>query len=290
MRSQPNEALLQAYVERLSIPRDPFENPDNLNQTLLYIESLLSQWGYASQRHPFTYEGQSFENVSFSYSSNTHAQKLLIGAHADAVPGCPGADDNASGLAGLLEIARCLADQPAAKAVEFVVFNLEEYGMVGSRHWVRRYAKSNTSPAGMLSLEMIGYISEEEQSQKLPFFLKPFYPHKGNFIALVGDSSSNHLLSKATTAFNRVPQLNLQSLSVPFRGLVLPETRLSDHSPFWDAGIPALLVTDTSFFRNPYYHSPQDIPEKLNIPFMAKVVEGVLKLIEDFAENPKMPR
>ena len=130
----------------------------------------------------------------------------------------------------------------------------------------------------MISLEMVGFTAKAKGTQKLPLPLRPFYPDTGDFLALVGDDVSSSLLALARSAFRKVPRLPVETLTVPLHGWLFPETRLSDHAPFWDAGYPALLVTDTSFFRNPHYHLPSDRLETLDLEFLAKVTEGIVNL------------
>ena len=136
---------------------------------------------------------------------------------------------------------------------------------------------------GMLSLEMVGYASQAKGSQKMPFFLKPFYPEVGNFIGLVANTGSKLLLEKVRKIFQEVEGLPVESLILPANGWIFPDARLSDHSPFWDKGFPALLVTDTSFYRNPHYHSREDQIETLNFDFLAKVTEAAARTVWELA-------
>ena len=283
---QASPEKLRRHLEAVARPRDLFENPAGLLAVQQYIEDELRSYGYKTEKHPFSFQGQKFENVlARTGRAQTPAppKRFIIGAHFDAVPGTDGADDNASGVAGLLEAARLLAQSPAADSIDFLAFNAEEYGMVGSGRYVRDHCqgKNRAGILGMISLEMIGFTSQKKGSQQLPSVLKPFYPDTGNFLALVGDGGAKKLLKTAAKAFQTVPGLPVQMLTVPVKGWLFVSTRLSDHSPFWDAGIPALLVTDTSFFRNPHYHLDSDKPATLDFGFMAKVTEGVCRLAAD---------
>lgn len=279
----PNEPVIKTDADRLkkhlatvAKPRDPFENLETLQKIQSYIERELCSYGYETKKDSFSFQGREFENLIACFPSD-RLSRFIIGAHFDAVSGTDGADDNASGIAALLEAARLLAGTRMAGTIDFLAFNLEERGMIGSAHYVSTLKKSGIKPAGMLSLEMVGFTSQEKGSQKMPLALRPFYPDIGNFLALVGDRQSKDLLRKAKPAFQKVAGLAVETLSVPAKGWVFPETRLSDHSPFWDAGIPALLVTDTSFFRNPHYHTPADRLETLDLEFLARVTEGVAR-------------
>ena len=282
MTSPPVErsslSRIQTHLNRIACLRDPFENRKNLLTVQHYIESELYSYGYMVKKDFFEFEREEFSNIIAGRIKPDKTPRFIIGAHFDAVPGTPGADDNASGVAALLEAARCLAHSPANQYTEFVAFNLEEYNMAGSKAYARKLKKKKIPVLGMISLEMIGYVSHEKGSQKIPLPLKPFYPSTGDFIALVGDGQSKQLLKQAEMAFKKIPGLNSEALTVPMRGILLPEVRLSDHSPFWDEGYPALLITDTSFFRNPNYHSPQDTLDTLDVAFIQKVTDAVIQL------------
>jgi len=288
---KPSADELNKHLAAISRPRDIFENRTTLLEIQSYIESELKTYGYRIEKQAFTFQGAELENL-IAYEEGPRTEpRFLIGAHFDAVPGSYGADDNASGVASMLEAARLLKGTEAAKLIDFIAFNAEEYGMVGSTHYVEALKHSggvmhkrrmsggqSATIKGMISLEMVGYTNDQKGSQKIPLFLKPFYPDAGNFLALVGDGKSMNLLKKAKDAFKRVKGLPVETLMLPARGWIVPETRLSDHSPFWDKGYPALLVTDTSFFRNPHYHTPEDKVETLNLEFLNQVTEGVVAL------------
>ncbi len=277
-----DRSRLRTHLAALSRPRDAFQNPGTLKEIQGYIHQTLEGFGYKIEKCPFSFRGESFENLIAMRHPAQRSPYLLIGAHFDAVAGTPGADDNASGVAALLEIARLVAEEPCAHRIKFIAFNVEEYGMVGSSFYAKQLKKRGEPIAGMLSLEMIGYTSNLKGSQKLPLMLRPFYPDTGNFLALVGDAGSKTFLDRAKKFFGQVQELAVETLSVPGKGWLLPETRLSDHSPFWDEGFPALLVTDTSFFRNPHYHSPGDRVETLDLVFLSRVSEGVCHLAASF--------
>ncbi|MDP3919296.1 MAG: M28 family peptidase [Candidatus Omnitrophota bacterium] len=277
---EADTSLLKKHLENISQPRDLFENPEGLAAIETYIREELISCGYDTRPIPFEFQGRTFHNLlARTRTADPKSARFIIGAHFDAVPSTPGADDNASGVAGLLEAARLLATFDEVAGIDFIAFNAEEYGMVGSSHYVRQLQENKTSLRGMLSLEMIGYTSREPNSQKLPIFLKPFYPSTGTFIALVGDNRASALLKQTKAAFKTVEGLHVEALKVPAKGRLIPECRLSDHSPFWDAGYPALLVTDTSFFRNPHYHGPGDRIDTLDLDFLTRVTEGVVRTV-----------
>jgi Zn-dependent M28 family amino/carboxypeptidase len=198
----------------------------------------------------------------------------LLGAHYDAVPHTPGADDNASGVSVLIELARLFAQQPAYHPVRLVAFDLEEYGMVGSIAYAQELRQQGESLRLMLSLEMLGYVDATPGSQSYPPGLEALYPDRGDFIALVGEVDNMNDLLHLSQAF-RVVDIPCEHLPVENRGLALPATRLSDHSSFWDQGYPAVMVTDTSFLRNPHYHLTSDSIDTLNLKFLAGVCQGL---------------
>jgi len=274
---KPSLANIRKHLEIISRPRDIFQNRGTLLEIEEYIKSEFQSYGYALEIQPSPFEDETFNNV-IARSRSLSSSRFIIGAHFDAVPGTPGADDNASGVAALLETARLLANTEAASKIDFITFNAEEYNMIGSSFHVNKLKANKQTLIGMLSLEMIGYTNSRKGSQEIPLPLKPFYPNVGNFLALVGDWNSKPLLKQAENAFKKVNGLPVETLRLPGKGNLLPAARLSDHSPFWDAGYPALLVTDTSFFRNPHYHTSQDRLETLDLEFLSRVTEGIVRL------------
>jgi Zn-dependent M28 family amino/carboxypeptidase len=213
----------------------------------------------------------------------------VIGAHYDAAAGTPGADDNASAVAVQLEVARqvaALRGNPALKfEVVFVSFALEEppaYGTrhMGSRVYARQAAERGERIDGMICLEMVGYACREPGCQSYPFPLMFFgYPTAGDFIGIVGNFASRVLARRISDSFRENPDLPVIRLTVPLNGWVMPAVRLSDHAPFWDAGFPAVMITDSAFFRNPHYHLPSDRPDTLDCRFMAELVESIFMFL-----------
>jgi Zn-dependent M28 family amino/carboxypeptidase len=206
---------------------------------------------------------------------------VIVGAHYDSIPGCPGADDNASAVAALLEVARQLRPQIERQAdsmtarLQFVAYDLEESGLFGSWRHAQALRQQRTPLRGMISLEMLAYTDHRPRSQHLPAALVGRYPDVGNFIGVVGNEASRELFETVLGGLGSVPGLPVESLLAPAMGRVLPESRLSDHSSFWDVGYPALMVTDTSFYRNPHYHQASDTAATLDYPFLEKVTAGV---------------
>jgi Zn-dependent M28 family amino/carboxypeptidase len=279
MQVKVDPAALKKNLQVIVGERNPFSSPHRLAQVEDYVEREFKDYGLAVESHFFKYSGKTYRNIIGRLGGGDKASLIVLGAHLDSVEGTPGADDNASGLAVLLEAARLLANLKARSQTLFCAFNLEEQDMIGSGHFVRKLKSEEAKVEGMISLEMVGYTDRRPGSQKYPIGLKWFYPDHGDFIAVVGNFRSTSFLRKIARLMRETPGLPVETLLVPGNGGLIPESRLSDHSPFWDAGYPALLVTDTSFFRNPHYHRPSDTLETLDLEFMAKVCEGVVRAI-----------
>jgi hypothetical protein len=261
--------------------------PENLRRTAEYIQSFYESIGVPVRLEPYQYQDLPVANVvaelSFGEQPSRH---YLIGAHYDSVTGTVGADDNGSAVAVLLEAARelkILAEHDTLELrVTFVAFALEEppvYGtrFMGSRVYAAKAKRERLSLDGMICLEMVGYSCREPGCQHYPFPLMFFgYPKQGNFIGIVGDFGSRSFSREVVKGFRQNRELPVVSLSVPWRGRILPAVRLSDHASFWDEGFPAVMVTDSAFYRNPYYHLPSDTMEKLDLDFMAEVVKSLV--------------
>lgn len=257
--------------------RSPFSGQEHLAAVASFVETELRSYGLDIENDFFTWEGETFRNIVARYPVKQNTPLIIVGAHLDSVAGTPGADDNASGVAVLLEAARILSQMTLPTQVLFCAFNLEEFNMIGSTAFARKLKAAETKVAAMIALEMVGYTDSRPGSQKLPVGLSRFYPDRGDFIAVIGNWRSNALLRKFAAGMRQVGALPLETLSVPGKGMVIPAVRLSDHSPFWDLGYPALMITDTSFYRNPHYHGVTDSLETLDIDFMAKVCEAIVR-------------
>jgi aminopeptidase YwaD len=275
---------LRGHVQSIHFDRSPYDRYQELEQVAEYIYRNFQTYGLQVTREPFQWEGRPFCNIIADKRGTISPEKVIIlGAHYDSVPGSPGADDNASAVAVLLEVARSVSVVPLGATVKFIAFTLEEYGYVGSTAHARKAKKEGTKIEGMISLEMVGFTAP---TQNYPFYINPkYYPSVGDFIGIVGNKRSEALLNKVRASLkNHIPRLPAEFLTVPGNGEGLEEVRLSDHSPFWDQGFPALLVTDTSFLRNPNYHLPTDTIETLDFEFMQKVAGGMYYSVVDLAK------
>jgi len=258
-----------------------------LNKTADYIRSEFGKYGYTVLDQPYEVEGHTYKNIFVEIKGEKPPEKVLvIGAHYDTVMGTPGADDNASGVAGLLELARLLSDRAFDKTVQFVAFTLEEppffrSGLMGSQVYAKSLKQKGIDVEGMICLEMIGYFTDEAGSQLYPLpFFRWMYPAKGNFIILVSNIRSKNFLKSVKNAFKKGTDLPVESLSAfP----LVPGIDFSDHRSFWKFKYDAVMVTDTAFYRNPQYHGIGDIPGILDYERMAKVVLGLKSSVEELA-------
>ncbi|ACI22003.1 MULTISPECIES: M28 family peptidase [Thermodesulfovibrio] len=271
---------LKNIVQSISIPRHGWYNYEVLSSVANFVEEKFREYGYIVEINEFSYNGKEYKNIIATLKGiNSNKDWLLIGAHYDSAIGSPGADDNASGIAVMLEVARIIRKSPIAERIKFVAFTLEEPQafdlkfIIGSSQFVKKFKKLGHRYKALI-LESVGYYSDVKGSQKLPAFTKG--PDVGNFLGVVGNGKSNTLLELFEKVKEYVPSINLITYKAPMNGWLALETRFSDHAPFWDAGFQAVMLTDTAMFRNPYYHTSQDTPDKLNFPFMEDVTKALL--------------
>ncbi len=267
---------LQNHLTQIVRDRDPYLATSGHFYVQQYIRQQLKQWGDV-ETHEFQLRGKTHQNLILNLPvENSRKQKppILIGAHYDAVPGTPGADDNATGVAVLLELARIFAAQPASYPLRLVAFDLEEYGLLGSAAYAAQLRQQQQPLRLMISLEMLGYCDSKLGSQRYPAPLERFYPNRGDFIALVGSLPTIPDMVRLKRSI-RQDGTACEWLPVPNRGLILPQTRLSDHASFWDRGYRAMMVTDTAFLRNPHYHQASDSIETLDLDFLTGICQGL---------------
>ena len=249
-----------------------------LNDAAAYIRNEWTAQGYEVEAQYYQANGVKCENLEISRTGKTKPQEIiLVGAHYDTVEGSPGANDNASGIAALLELSRFFATIETERTLRFVAFTNEEppffFGsQMGSAVYAKRAKARNENIRLMISLEMLGSYSDKPGSQSYPPFLRHFYPDRANFIAMVANRASRRELNQLVTAFKAHSDFPVESLAT-FE--FIPGVAWSDHLSFWREGYPAAMVTDTAFYRYEAYHTAKDTPEKLNYPAMAKVVEGL---------------
>jgi Zn-dependent M28 family amino/carboxypeptidase len=277
---------LTAHLEHLSVKlgERSIYLPKNLKAAEDYVFECFARLGYKPRRQSHTYLRREVSNIVAGEPAA--GGYYILGAHVDTVAGTPGADDNASGVAVLLETARLARSLPPPRPWTFIGFTCEEppafaTPYMGSRVYARQARKQGDNILGMLCLEMVGYYSVEPNSQELPLSLRLLgYPTTGNFLGLVGDGRSKPLLRRLEAAIKGGCGLPTVSLAVPLGGqLLLPEVRLSDHASFWDEGYPAVMLTDTAFLRNPHYHGPGDVMANLDLEAMTDLVLGLVNFL-----------
>ncbi|AFZ45066.1 peptidase M28 [Halothece sp. PCC 7418] len=278
------KARLHEHLQQIVRDRHPYFSSGGHFYVQQYIREQFQKWG-ALETHDFEFQGETHHNYVLNLPAENGSEKppILVAAHYDSVPGTPGADDNGTGVAVLLELMRVFSENPLPIPLRFIAFDLEEYGMVGSEVYAQQLKENNEKIRLMFSLEMLGYCCQEPDSQDYPPLIDRFYPHTGNFIAFVGNLATTQE-SRFFTRQMRHSGTPSEWLSVPFSGTMIPETRLSDHSPFWDQGYKAMMVTDTSFLRNPHYHQPTDTIETLDLDFLTGVCEGLIFGLQQFSK------
>lgn len=251
-----------------------------------YIEKTFQAAGYAVASQHYVVNGKTVRNLEAVLPGIAAAgETVVIGAHYDSVAGSPGANDNASGVAALLEVARLLARDKPARSVRFVAFVNEEPPFfyteeMGSRVHARHARKRGDNIVAMLSLETIGYYTDAKGSQHYPLLFSPFYPDAGNFIAFVGNLASRDLVQACLASFRGRTAFPAEGIAAPgwMAGI-----HWSDHWSFWREGYPAIMVTDTALFRYAHYHDRSDTPDKLDYERLARVVAGLAGVTRDLA-------
>ncbi|QHL87773.1 M28 family peptidase [Nibribacter ruber] len=261
-------------------PRN-YQNVDQLNQTANYLISVFSQYTPSVSVQEYTVDGQVYKNVIASFGME-HTKRIIVGAHYDVCGNQEGADDNATGVVGLLELARLLKGQQLNHRIDLVAYTLEEPPYFRTEHMgsyvhAKSLAETKADVFGMVSLEMIGYFKEEKKSQTYPVgILSWFYGNRGNYITLVNKFGAGAFAKSFSREFKASNQIKTKKFTGP---PALPGIDFSDHLNYWQFGYSALMLTDTSFYRNKNYHEPTDTLETLDLPKMALVLDGVYQAL-----------
>jgi len=266
----------------------------NLKASARYIEKVVTESGYKVNRQEYRVKDAQVENLQWELTGARNPEEIiLVGAHYDSVSGSPGANDNASGVAALVEISRLLETESLSRTVRFVAFVNEEppffqTDKMGSRIYASRSRQRGEKIVAMLSLETVGYYSDEKGSQKYPFPFSFFYPDTGNFIAFVGNVSSRTLVREAIELFRRNTAFPSEGIAAPgwFIGIGWSDNWSfwkEGYPAIWKEGYPAIMVTDTALFRYQYYHSQQDVPDRIDYERMARVVVGISQIIRELS-------
>lgn len=287
----PIREKLHQHVHHLAGQIGPrvLAKPESIEATLAYITSQWTEMGFEVRRETYeSADGPAVNLVVERPGTRQGSDVVLLGAHYDTVTQTPGADDNASALAVLLEAGRLLKNYTGRKTLRLVAFACEEapymsLGSMGSQYHARQ-AKQRGDKVVMLCLEMVGYFRDELNSQQVPItipkFLHWMFPKRGNFLAAIGNLGSWKLNWDFRRGFKQAARLGLFSICLPEK---IHEIRRSDNSSFWDQGYPALMLTDTSFLRNPHYHQSTDTPDTLDYDAMTQVTLGVTAALQKLA-------
>jgi Zn-dependent M28 family amino/carboxypeptidase len=282
---------LHGHVRQLTVDigsRSVYEY-DKLEATKEYIVSRLKAFGYIPSLQTYTYSGRKYSNVIASIrGAKLPDETVIIGAHYDTVFGTPGADDNASAVATLLEIARALKGFSLDRTLKLIFFVIEEPPVFRSEHmgsyvYAKEAKARNENIKSMISLEMLGYYSNEKDGQTFPFpMMSLIYPSTPNFIAVVGNLSSRNLVRKVKNSLrtgSRIPVETLTAFSF------VPGVDFSDHRSFWKMGYPAIMITDTAFYRNPNYHTEADTIDTLDFDNMSDLLRGLIQAAKDLTDS-----
>jgi Zn-dependent M28 family amino/carboxypeptidase len=259
-----------------------------LEAAALYVEGALRDAGYPVNDQVFTVENRAVRNVEAAIAGSALPDEIvLVGAHYDSVSGSPGANDNATGVAGLLEIARLLKSRAPERTVRFVAFVNEEppffqTGDMGSQAYARRARERGERIVAMISVETIGYYDDGEGTQRYPPGLGAFFPDRADFISFVGNTASRKLVQRSIGSFRTHTRFPSEGIAAP---AWIPGIGWSDQWAFWQEGFPAIMVTDTALFRYGAYHTVADTPEKIDYARTARVVAGLARVVADLASR-----
>ncbi|MBI3919564.1 MAG: M20/M25/M40 family metallo-hydrolase [Betaproteobacteria bacterium] len=251
-----------------------------------YIERTLASFGHSVETQRFAAAAGEVRNVEVEVKGAARAAEIIVvGAHYDSVFGAPGGNDNGSGVAAVVELARLFRDHRPGRTLRFVLFVNEEppfykTAEMGSRAYAARAKERRENIVAMFSLETLGYYSDRRGSQRYPFPLGFFYPDTGNFIAFVSNLRSRPLLHEVIASFRRHAEFPSEGAAAP---AILPGVDWSDHWSFWQEGYPAVMVTDTAPFRYPDYHTAQDTPDKVDYDKLARVTSGLSRMLAELA-------
>jgi len=278
--------LLQKHVSAIASTEHNTRTPERLEAAARAIESELKSLGYEVRTQAFDSGAAKVRNLEATISgSNSGA--FVIGAHYDSAPGAPGANDNGSGSAALLELARLFRGWKPRHTLRLAFFVNEEPPFfkgseMGSKVYADELIARGERVAAMFSLETIGYYSERPGSQRYPFPLNLFYPERADFLAFVANLGSRGLLHEAIGAFRSATRFPSDGVAAP---ALIPGIDWSDQWSFWRHGIPALMITDTALYRYPHYHLASDTPDKVDYERLARVVAGLDRMFRSLDER-----
>lgn len=295
MVAQVDESELFAFLQQIEGERHFTSAPEHLEFVRQLISDTFVEYGLDAEDDDFVHSQTDMRNIiGRQAGARDEAVTYIIDGHFDGVPNSPGADDNGSAVAGVLEALRILSQYTFEHSIRYIGFDAEELGLIGSLRYVQNGIKPYEEIQGVLNFEMIGYYDDAPNSQLLPAGFDLLFPeaaqaisedeNRGNFLTVVGNVASNPLINAFTAASETyVPELRIISVAVPGNGSIAPDLRRSDHSRFWDANYQALMLTDGADFRNFNYHTPNDVISTLDFEFMANVVKATLATAAELA-------
>jgi hypothetical protein len=289
----PREAALAEFLRRDvsalagEIGERNFQRYDALLAAADYLDDALSTSGYQVNRQRYEINGQPYDNLEVERRGSSRPDEIvLVGAHYDSVVGAPGANDNGTGVAALLALAEAFAERTPGRTLRFVAFVNEEPPFahtpsMGSVVYATRSRERGERITAMISLETMGYFSDQPGSQRYPSVLRWVYPDTATFIAFVSDLASRAVVKRAIKSFRKAASIPSEGGALPAN---LPGVGWSDHWSFWQADFPAIMVTDTALFRYPAYHTERDTPEQVDYERLARVVAGLEHVVADLSE------
>ena len=262
-------------------------NPQNMKRCAEYIKAEFSKNNQRASYQRYVIDQKTYYNIIVSFGPED-GERIIVGAHYDSAGELPGADDNASGVAGLIALAKKLAklkSNQLTTRIDLVAYALEEppyfkTDQMGSAWHAFKMHEEKVAVKLMISLEMLGFYSDRDDSQQYPIpVLDLLYPTKGNYIAIIGLFNQGGITRKAKTLMQAATSMDVYSINAP---RIIPGIDFSDHLNYWNEGYPAIMITDTAFFRNHAYHTEDDVPDRLNYEKMADVLSGVLNMVTQF--------
>jgi Zn-dependent M28 family amino/carboxypeptidase len=279
---------LRTHVEELAghIGERHTGRPGALRDAADYVRAALGGLGLETGSQAYKAGGMTVENIDAEIRGGAKAREIVVvGAHYDTVPGSPGADDNASGVAALIEIGRAIRNRTEGLGVRLAAFVNEEPPFfhtedMGSFRYAARCRERGERVAGMFCLESMGYYSDAPGSQEYPPLFRLLYPDRGNFIAFVGNTASRSLVRDSIHTFRRTTAFPSEGIAAPS---LVTGVDFSDQWGFWEHGYPAVMITDTPIFRNPHYHGPSDTPEHVDYGRLARVTGGLARVVRHAA-------
>jgi Peptidase family M28 len=281
------QSHLQSDVETLAsnIGRRNASNYQNLVAAKDFLDRELTQAGYTVREQKYTIDGQTFSNLEVEIPGSTLADEILVvGGHYDSAFTSPGANDNATGAAAVLALAREFVGTKPMRTLRFVEFTNEEPPFfwtqnMGSLVYAQNAKQQDDKIVGMFSLETLGYFTDRADTQKYPPPLSLFYPSQGNFVGFISDIDSRELLRNTIRSFRAQAKFPAEGAALP---TAIQGVGWSDHWSFWQQGYQALMITDTATFRYPHYHTDDDTVDKIDFEKLSRVTYGISKVIRDF--------